>query len=126
MADTIRQGGKVDYDRFTELARQLIEVQREISGSQTDYFSTFDEVLALSRQALAGQENVVSIGSNTASPFSGGAAPSNAAVPVVNAINAQTGELMAGFAALTAQVAQLRVASGGGGPAMFLPPRDYF
>jgi hypothetical protein len=126
MADTIRQGGKVDYDRFTELSRQLIEVQREISGSQTDYFSTFDEVLALSRQALAGQENVVSIGSGTASPFSGSAAPSNASVPVVNAINAQTGELMAGFAALTAQVAQLRVASGGGGPAMFLPPRDYF
>ena len=127
MADTIRQGGKVDYDRFTELSRQLIEVQREISGSQTDYFSTFDEVLALSRQALAGQENVVSIGSGTASPFSGSAAPSNASVPVVNAINAQTGELMAGFAALTAQVAKLQVASfGGGRQAMLNPNIDYF
>lgn len=115
MANTIRSGGTVDYDKFSEVARELIDVQRQVSGSQTDYFSTFDEVLALSRQALAGQENIVSIGSGTASPFSGSAAPSNASVPVVNAINAQTGELMAGFAALTAQVAQLRVASGGGG-----------
>ena len=127
MADTIRRGGKVDYDKFSELSRQLIEVQREISGSQTDYFSTFDEVLGLSRQALAGQENVVSMGSNTASPFSGNAAPSNASVPVVSAINAQTGELMSGFAALTAQVAKLQVASfGGGRQAMLNPNIDYF
>jgi hypothetical protein len=128
MADTIRRGGTVDYDRFSEVARELIDVQRQISGSQIDYFSTFDEVLALSREALAGQANVISIGSGTASPFSGGAEPSNAAVPVVNAINAQTGELMAGFAALTAQVAKLQVGSSGGGGsvAMFNPKIDYF
>ncbi len=127
MADTIRQGGKVDYDKFSELARQLIEVQREISGSQVDYFSTFDEVLALSKRALDGQANVVSIGSGIESPFSGSAAPSNASVPVVSAINTQTGELLAALNAINANIGNLKLSSGGGGRmAMFLPQQNYF
>lgn len=116
LANTIRSGGTVDYDRFSELARQLIDVQRQISGSQTDYFSTFDEVLALSRQALSGQENVVSIGSNTGSPFSGDAAPSNIATPIVGAIGQMSGDIVAGLAAVQAQIASLgRIGSGGSG-----------
>lgn len=116
LANTIRSGGTVDYDKFSELARQLIEVQREISGSQSDYFSTFDEVLGLSRQALQGQQNVVSIGSNTGSPFSGDAAPSNIATPIVGAIGQMSGDIVAGLAAVQAQIAALgRLSSGGAG-----------
>lgn len=110
LANTIRGGGVVDYDRFSELARQLIDVQRQISGSQVDYFAVFNEILGLSEQALAGQQNVISIGSGANSPFSGSAAPSNASTPVVGAINSQTTTLMGGLAALQAQVANLNFA----------------
>jgi hypothetical protein len=128
MADTIRRGGKVDYDKFSEVARQLIEVQREISGSQIDYFSTFDEVLVLSRKALGDQENIVSMGSNTASPFSGSAAPSNASVPVVGAITAMNDNLASILLSINANIGNLKLASGGGGgrEAMFVAPKDYF
>jgi hypothetical protein len=105
LAATIRAGGTVDYDRFTELARQVIDIQRQISGSQIDYFSTFNEILGLSEQALAGQQNVVSIGSGLTSPFSGTSAPSNASTPVVGAINSQTSTLVASLAAIQAQIA---------------------
>lgn len=110
LADTIRAGGVVDYDRFSELARQLIDVQRQISGSQVDYFSVFNEILGLSEQALAGQQNVISIGTGANSPFSGTSAPSNASTPVVGAINAQTSTLVASLSALQAQVANLNFA----------------
>lgn len=128
LANTIRAGGAVDYDKFSELARQLIEVQREISGSQTDYFATFDEVLALSRKALGDQQNIVSIGSNTASPFSGSAAPSNASVPVVGAITAMNDNLASILLSINANIANLKLASGGGGgrQAMLNPNIEYF
>lgn len=110
LAETIRAGGTVDYDRFSELARQLIDVQRQISGSQVDYFAVFNEILGLSEQALAGQRNVISIGSGATSPFSGSSAPSNASTPVVGAINSQTSTLVASLAAVQAQIANLNFA----------------
>lgn len=116
LAATIRSGGTVDYDKFSELARQLIEVQRDISGSQPEYFATFDEILALSRKALGDQQNVVTIGSNASSPFSGNAPPSNIATPIVGAIGQMSGDIVAGLAAVQAQIALLgRTGSGGSG-----------
>lgn len=107
LAATIQAGGSVDFDKFSELSRQLIEVQRQISGSQPDYFRTFDEVLALSRSALAGQENVISIGSGSQSPFSGNAAPSNASTPVVGAIANMNDNLGSILNAINANIGNL-------------------
>lgn len=110
LANDIREGKTVDYDRFTELARQLIDVQRQISGSQVDYFAVFNEILGLSQSALAGQQNVISLGAAASSPFSGTASPSNASTPVVNAIGSQTNTLVASLAAVQAQIANLSFA----------------
>ncbi|MEA3044579.1 MAG: hypothetical protein QOH47_2417 [Sphingomonadales bacterium] len=51
----------VDYDAFAEAARLVLELQRQISGSTNPYFQALDEVTRLTRDALAGQENLISI-----------------------------------------------------------------
>lgn len=111
LANDIRSGKAVDYDKFAEVARNLIDIQRQISGSQTDYFDVFNEVLGLSKNALANQENVIAIGTGISSPFGSAAVPSNDNTPVVNAISAQTNSLVASLAAVQAQIAALNFGS---------------
>lgn len=59
----------VDYDAFAEAARNLLDIQRQMSGSQDDYFARLNEVTSLTAQALKGQENVVSIANANTTPF---------------------------------------------------------
>ena len=99
LAAQIDAGKVVDYDAFATAARNLIDIQRAISGSQEDYFSVFNNVLRLSEKAIGDQSNVTSIGRDFASPFSSPTTPSNDNTPVVDAIssmtNAVVGQLMA-------------------------------
>ncbi len=116
LANDVRAGKTVDYDKFADNARLLIDIQRQLSGSTNDYFATFNEVLGLSQQALAGQQNVVSIASASNSPFT---TPTNANTPVVTAINQQTTDLAAYLAAMNGNLGNIlgymQAASGAGG-----------
>lgn len=89
LAEAIRSGQTVDYNEFTDAARTLLEISRELFGSQDEYFATFNDILNLSKTALAGQENVVSISDASPSPFI-----SVDTVPVVQAVDAQSQMLL--------------------------------
>lgn len=107
LAADINAGKTVDYDKFTQTARTLLDITRQISGSTPEYFMVFDEILALSRKALGDQQNVISIASGGSSPFSTLPTPSNDNTPVVTAINDQTNQLASILQAINANIGSL-------------------
>ena len=87
-AEAIRNGETVDYGDFTDAAQTLLSISRQLYGSQTEYFDTFNEVLGLSKQALADQQDVISIADGQDTPFTN--RDSVDTVPVVTAVNDQS------------------------------------
>jgi hypothetical protein len=86
LAAQVRAGQTVDYEAFATAARNVLDIQRLVSGSQQGYFDVFNDILALSQQALGTQEGAINLANGIASPFAPAAAPTNASTPVVNAI----------------------------------------
>lgn len=58
----IAAGRSVNQDEFRASASTLIEVSRELFGSQQEYFATLGQVTDLTRTAISNVENAVSIG----------------------------------------------------------------
>lgn len=95
LAADIAAGKKVDYDAFAEAARTFLDIQRQLSGSQSGYFTALGEVEALTRKAAAEQEAMIAGATGRATPFdkpSGGAASE----PVVGAID-RLGDYLGGI-----------------------------
>jgi hypothetical protein len=89
LAEAVRAGQTIDYSEFTAAAETMLSISRELFGSQAEYFATFDEILGLSKQALAGRENIISIADASPSPF-----VNVDTVPVVQAVDAQSQMLL--------------------------------
>lgn len=107
MAQAIREGKAVDADKFSEAARTVLDLARQLYGSQTAYFQQYDEVLALSRLALA-TANAATVAVDTAklpeSPFANLTVDT---VPVVSAIDAQSQMLLGQLTLTNEQLAQI-------------------
>lgn len=56
LAARIRAGETVDYDAFAEAARNLLEIERALYGSQGGYFSSLGEVRELTSAAMAREQ----------------------------------------------------------------------
>jgi len=70
LAQRVAAGDKsVDYDDFADAARNVLDVQRLLSGSQDDYFQKLAEITNLTAKALSDQENVVSLANANSTPF---------------------------------------------------------
>ena len=52
LAEQVKAGDVSAYDDFAEAARALIDIERQISGSQSPYFALFDEVRGITQTAL--------------------------------------------------------------------------
>lgn len=94
LAETIRSGGTVDADKFADIARTVLDLQRQIDGSQSGYFSRFNEITGLTETALARQQAAIAAATGSGSPFSSNV-PSND--NVVSAIGGQTAALLSGL-----------------------------
>ncbi len=91
LASRVASGDKtVDYDAFADAARNVLDIQRQLSGSQDDYFAKLAEVTNLTAKALQDQENVVSIANAQSTPYDVkqpiNSQPVNSSQPVVGAI----------------------------------------
>ena len=68
----------------------MLDIQRQLSGSQDDYFAKLAEVTNLTAKALQDQENVVSIANAQSTPYDVkqpiNSQPVNSSQPVVGAI----------------------------------------
>lgn len=108
LAEAIRGGQTVDYAKFTDAARNVIDITRQIYGSQQEYFNTFNDVLGLSKQALAQVgANVTTIDQSglPGSPFTASTAANDNAS--LTAALGQLGLSIAGGASLADLQAQL-------------------
>jgi hypothetical protein len=68
LAADIRSGKTGDAAAFAEAARNMIDLQRQLSGSQQSYFDLHNEVIALSNQAIRAAGTGVP-GAGLPSPF---------------------------------------------------------
>lgn len=120
LAADIAAGKKVDYEQFAEAARTVLDIQRQLSGSQSPYFDLLAEVTGLTRRALSDQENIISIGTGRATPFGPATGPAtNDNTPVVGAVRDHgdllVRELGGRLDALNTNVGRLVAGGGGGG-----------
>ncbi len=102
----VRAGDTTAFDDYTQAARDLLAIQRDLSGSQPDYFRLLDEVTALTSTAVSSQDALIAAATGAASPFA--TASANALTepqPVVSAISDQTGTLVAQLSDLNQSLA---------------------
>lgn len=108
----VAAGDTTAFDAFSDAARNLISIEREISGSTSPFFALLKEVTDLSKGALNGVQTKIDTATASDSPFSALAAQ-NAAT--TSAIDNQTTALLGALGTLNDNlVAALRakVASG--------------
>jgi len=87
LADRVRAGDVTAFDKYAEAARALLEIEREIFGSQEGYFDRFEEVRDLTKQTLEAQEALANASANRDSPFTPSAEPADDTKPVVDSIH---------------------------------------
>lgn len=88
LAARVQAGDTTAYDDFAEAAQTLLEIEREIYGSQQPYFDLLNEVTALTRTALDAAEN-------RSDPASTSAVPSNDNSAIVSGIDTTNAQLAA-------------------------------
>lgn len=96
----VAAGDQAAYDDYATAAQTLLDLQRQLSGSQADYFNLLDEITALTKVRIDAESNIAAISANRDSPFTSSGAVSGVAndnTAVVNAIDAQTQALLAGL-----------------------------
>lgn len=86
----VAAGDSTAYDDFAQQAQKLLEIERQLYGSQQGYFDRLDEVTKLTRDRIAAETNVTSIAENRDSPF-------DSAGRVKSSIDDQTSILRSGI-----------------------------
>lgn len=94
----VEAGDATAFNDFADAARALLDIERQMFGSQSGYFDRLAEVTGISRAAVAGQDALINGATGAASPF---AANDN----VTSSIDSQTGVLVNGFTGLESQLA---------------------
>lgn len=92
LAGRVASGDSAAYDDFATAARELLDIERQIFGSQSGYFSRLDEITSLTKTRIDAESNVASISSDRPGIFTPTVANDN--VPVVNSIDAQTNAIV--------------------------------
>jgi hypothetical protein len=76
-----------DYQDFTDAARNVVDISRQLYGSQQGYFDTESSILALTQKIESAQEAINTSAANSGTPFDG--------TNVVNAIGSLSDALLA-------------------------------
>lgn len=73
LAKRVAAGDTTAFDDYTTAAQTLLDIQRQFSGSQTDYFTLLDQVTKLTKSTLDTQNARITAATNstTDNPFSG-------------------------------------------------------
>jgi hypothetical protein len=95
LAARVASGDTTAYDDFANAARELLDIQRQFSGSQTGYFDLLNRVTDLTRATLGSADSGNFATVNRDSPFTSSGAVANDNTAVVGAITDQTALLLA-------------------------------
>lgn len=85
LAARVASGDKGAYDEFAQIAQQLLDIERQIYGSQAGYFTRLNQVTDLTKTRVDADSNVSMIGELRPGIF-GSASPNNDTAPLVGAI----------------------------------------
>jgi hypothetical protein len=69
LAARVQAGDTTAYDDYTDAAQTLLGIERDLYGSQQEYFDRLNEVIDLTKTRIDAETNVVSINENRDSPF---------------------------------------------------------
>ncbi|KMS53603.1 hypothetical protein V474_22750 [Novosphingobium barchaimii LL02] len=69
LAARVKAGDSSAYDDYASAAQQLLDIERDLYGSQQEYFDRLNEVTDLTKTRIDAETNVVSIAENRDSPF---------------------------------------------------------
>jgi len=113
LADRVKAGDTTAFNDFSQVARDYLEIQRQLYGSQTQYFDLYNEVKSISQTALDASQAIADASAASDSPFAGGAtAGISDNASVVSAIDAQTNALLGGIDTLNGNlVAYMQMSS---------------
>lgn len=128
----VQAGDATAFDAFAKAAQDLLEIERQISGSTGAFYARADEIKALTDQAIAGKEAQAAAASASDSPFTQLASQQQA---TTSAIDNQTQALIAALGGrldaindnlITSVRAQLSAAAANGSTALAMPGRGFF
>ncbi|WP_374648692.1 hypothetical protein [Rhizorhabdus sp.] len=105
LAAQVRSGAtNVDYDAFTEAARTVQELARELYGSQDGFFTIVDDIRALTEKALGDQQALIDMATGKTTPFDAStpstSSPSTDNTPIVNGLTSVEQAIAQGFASM--------------------------
>lgn len=124
LASRVSAGDTTAYSDFADAAQVLLGIERDMFGSQKEYFDRFNEVMALTNSRIATDSNVLSITANRDSPFDAAGAvkstidnQTEVLSAKLDAVNQNIGDVAAILAAMAANgysnLATYRVAFAG-------------
>ena len=85
LAQRVQSGDTTAYDDYSAAAQTLIDLQRQYSGSQTDYFTVLDQVKNLATKAVNDQQALIESANGSPTIFDSS--------PIVSATDRQTAAL---------------------------------
>lgn len=94
LAARVAAGDKTAYDEFAQIAQQLLDIERQIYGSQAGYFTRLNQVTDLTKTRVDADSNVSMITDMRPGIF-GSSSPNNDTAPVINAIMGGNADLLA-------------------------------
>jgi hypothetical protein len=107
LAADLAAGKTVDPGAYSDAARTLLDIQRQLYGSQPEFFALQDQVIAQLQSTLAATDAKIAEVSGAGSPF---------AAPVVSALDQQTTTLSSQLTAVNDNLGSIMglLAAGGG------------
>lgn len=94
LAARVAAGDTTAYDEFAQAARNLLDIERQISGSQSGYFDLLKQVTDLTKSQLDAQNALITAANSSDSPFANNpTAAANDNQGVIDAIG-QTNNLL--------------------------------
>jgi hypothetical protein len=95
LATRVKGGDVTAYDDYAEASQTLLDISRQLYGSQEGYFSVFGEIRDITKGAIDKASAIADASANRDSPFSTSAVPAADNTAVVSAIDAMNQNLAA-------------------------------
>jgi hypothetical protein len=99
LAARVAAGDTSAFDAFTSASQTLLDVSRQLYGSQDAYFAVYNSIHDLTKSTIDSQTNIAAIAAGRDSPFSNSSVPATDNAAVVSAIDAQTQAIIAALSA---------------------------
>lgn len=93
----VRAGDVTAFNDYAEAAQTLLDIERQLYGSQSQYFERFNAIKDLTKSTLDTQTDIAALAAKRDTPFSNSAVPATDNASVVSAIDGLGQKLLDGL-----------------------------